>query len=148
MVTKSYVDSLFEELEDNIEEFFEEHFEDYFEEYFEDFEFDNSKEDVQNQESKVESGSYIIKEFPENTKVLCYANCEVILRSGKAKINSFIAADGTENGIQDITEGIDLKENEEMPINHLLLIPRTDTRGFTTTTPAFVMIRGDYAVVE
>lgn len=156
LVTKSYVDSLIEKLEENFEEYLEEQLEDYLDELKDDDEkedegkienADDLNETLGNEETKA-NNSYVIKEFPENTKIICYANCELILRSGKATINSFVAADGTENGIQDITDGIDLKEGEDMPINHLLLVPRTDTRGFTTTTPVFVMIRGEYDIVE
>ncbi len=92
------------------------------------------------------SSEYEVKTFPEGTTILGHQNCEIILRSGKAKINSFKAADGTENGVQDVTDGIDLTDGVKCPSNHLLIIPRTDTRGITTETEVYVMIKGSYEI--
>ncbi|MCQ2978344.1 MAG: hypothetical protein MJ245_00945 [Clostridia bacterium] len=98
-------------------------------------------------ESKGTSSSeYEIVQLAAGKTILGHAGCEIILRSGEARINSFFAADGTENGVQDITDGVDLKNAVKCPSNHLLLIPRTDTRGITTTTEVFVMVRGDYEI--
>ena len=49
---------------------------------------------------------------------------EIILRSGRAKI---IASEL--GGLSDVTLGKDLKMNEIVPSNHLLIIPRNDGRG-------------------
>ena len=92
------------------------------------------------------SSEYEIVQLAAGKTILGHAGCEIILRSGFANINSFTAADGTENGVQDITDGVDLKNGVNCPINHLLLIPRTDSRGITTTTEVFVMIKGSYEI--
>ena len=92
------------------------------------------------------SSEYEIVQLAAGKTILGHAGCEIILRSGVASINSFTAADGTENGVQDITDGVDLKNGVNCPLNHLLLIPRADSRGITTTTEVFVMIRGSYEI--
>jgi len=71
------------------------------------------------------------------------AGCELIVRSGEATALSFYDS-GIENGLQDITDGIDLKNNERVPLNHMIVIPRKDTRGIKTVTDVYVMIKGDY----
>ncbi|SKC50610.1 hypothetical protein [Maledivibacter halophilus] len=66
---------------------------------------------------------------------------EVIWRSGKA------TAIASENGgLLDVTIGKDIKTGEEIPLHHLLIIPRNDGRGMTVTAKSFVMIKGTYAI--
>lgn len=66
---------------------------------------------------------------------------EVIWRSGKA------TAIASENGgLSDVTIGKDLKTGEEIPLNHLLIIPRNDGRGMTVIAKSFVMIKGNYTI--
>ena len=92
------------------------------------------------------SSEYVVKTYPAGTTILGHQNCEIILRSGAATINSYKAADGTENGVQDVTDGVDLTDGKKCPLNHLLIVPRTDTRGITTTTDVYVMIKGGYEI--
>lgn len=66
---------------------------------------------------------------------------EVVVRAGKA------AAIGSEaGGIADLTAGVDLKTGREVPLNHLLMIPRADGRGVLARTDLVVMVRGPYEV--
>ena len=81
----------------------------------------------------IESGSTIIGE----------QGTELILRSGSA----FVIAEGI-NGLQDMTEGVDLEANSTVPLNHLLIVPRTDGRGILIEKSAFIMIRGNYEIQE
>ncbi len=70
-------------------------------------------------------------------------NCEMILRSGTA-----IAFCPGINGISDLTAGADLADETDIPLNHLLLVPRDDGRGiFITSEEAYVMVRGTYTVL-
>lgn len=96
-----------------------------------------------------DSGDDIFDAFQvANGKTLLgHAGTEIILRSGKAVVKSFVAADGTENGVFDATAGVDLKGGVECPMNHLLIVPRTDTRGITITSEeTYVMVRGEYEI--
>ena len=127
LVTKSYVDSLFSSLKNEEDE----------------------KDNDKNKEEVTQSAGNIFEviELDEGQTLLGHAGCEMILRSGKATVNSYISEEGIENGLQDITDGIDLKNGENVPLNHLILIPRTDTRGMTTITDeVFVMVRGSYEI--
>jgi len=81
----------------------------------------------------IKSGSILIGE----------QGTEMILRSGSA----VVIAEGV-NGLQDITDGVDLSANESVSLNHLLIVPRTDGRGIFIEKDAFVMLRGNYEIQE
>ncbi|MFO7152096.1 MAG: hypothetical protein DIU66_002505 [Bacillota bacterium] len=66
---------------------------------------------------------------------------EIILRSGKA-----VVLDGAGGGLSDVTDGKDLKKDEVVPANHLLIVPRDDGRGIVAQTNVVVMVRGDFTV--
>ncbi|SHJ61823.1 hypothetical protein [Paramaledivibacter caminithermalis] len=66
---------------------------------------------------------------------------EVIWRSGKAAV---IASQN--GGLSDVTTGVDLTEGVEIPLNHLLIIPRNDGRGASVTVDSYVMIKGAYTI--
>ena len=74
-------------------------------------------------------------------KLIGDAGTEVILRSGEAT-----AIDNGANGISDITGGRDLMTGDKVQLNHLILIPRNDGRGFMVSTEAWIMIRGNYTL--
>lgn len=67
---------------------------------------------------------------------------EVILRSGSA--TAIGNAGG--NGISDVTSGIDIMDGEEVPWNHLIIVPRTDGRGLYITSDAYIMVKGHYSI--
>lgn len=66
---------------------------------------------------------------------------ELILRAGKA-----VAIDSPMGGLSDVTGAGDLKKDENIPVNHLLIIPRDDGRGIRAVTDIFVMVRGSYKI--
>ncbi len=74
-------------------------------------------------------------------------SCELVLRSGSARIVSPFTGDNAQ-GLADFTGGKDLQNGENVPSNHLLLIPRGDDgRGITVTSPsAWIMVRGEYKI--
>lgn len=82
-------------------------------------------------------------EITEGMKLLAGESTQIILRSGKAKI---VASES--GGIQDATDGLDLKMDEEVPRNHLLTVPRKDGRGIIMETKGWVMIKGDYELED
>ncbi len=93
--------------------------------------------------------SQYIAIFVEYGKTLLAPNdsIELILRSGTAVIVSPFA----DQGLSDITVGVDLKSGDNVSYNHALIIPRGgDGRGIkiTSTHGAYVMVRGEYEIVD
>lgn len=68
-------------------------------------------------------------------------SAEIIWRSGKAT-----AIASQNGGLSDVTGGVDLPTGEEIPLNHLLIIPRDDGRGASVTVDSYVMIKGAYTI--
>ncbi len=76
----------------------------------------------------------------------CTASTELILRVGSAVIVSPF----TNQGLSDITAGVDLLNGTDVPKNHCLIIPRgNDGRGILITGPydAHIMVGGAYTIV-
>lgn len=71
--------------------------------------------------------------------------CDIILRAGTA---TCIAPDPTQ-GISDLTDAVEIYNGMNLTKNHLCLIPRGDGRGVLAASDSvFLMIRGDYTIVE
>jgi len=92
------------------------------------------------------AGSGITEKFKvvfieEGKTIYLGESTEVIWRSGKAAV---IASQ--EGGLADLTIGKDLQTGEEVPLNHLILIPRNDGRGMKALTSSYVMIKGGYTI--
>lgn len=80
-------------------------------------------------------------------QIQCTAATEIILRSGSAKVVSPF----DNQGLSDLTDGVDLKAGVSVPKNHNLLIPRgNDGRGIVITSSdgAYVMVGGAYTIVN
>lgn len=67
---------------------------------------------------------------------------ELILRSGSATAIANTAG----NGLADVTSGIDVGHEEEVELNHLLIVPRTDGRGLMIQTESYIMVKGYYEI--
>ena len=107
-----------------------------------------TKSYVDNALTKVSGNAFDVLFIEKGKTLLGHAGCEMILRAGEATTLSYVSPEGIENGLQDITDGIDLTGGVNVPINHLIIIPRTDTRGFMTTTDVYVMVKGGYDIIE
>jgi hypothetical protein len=88
-----------------------------------------------------------VEKLVQGQKIYGLEGAEIIVRSGKVRVIAGEKGDG----IPDVTEGTDLKGNEVVPLNHLLLIPRTDNRGVYVEKTgsdgfSYVIIRGSYSV--
>lgn len=88
-----------------------------------------------------------VEKLVQGQKIYGLEGAEIIVRSGKVRVIAGEKGDG----IPDVTEGTDLKGNEVVPLNHLLLIPRTDNRGVYVEMTgsdgfSYVIIRGSYSV--
>ena len=66
---------------------------------------------------------------------------EFILRSGKA-----VAVETGGAGLADVTAAKDLLRGVSIPLNHLLLVPRTDGRGLKVSVDSWVLVRGAYSI--
>lgn len=66
---------------------------------------------------------------------------EMILRSGKGT-----AIVPGEEGIVNITKGIDIKNNGIINKNEMLIIPRDDSRGVKVTEKAWFLVKGEYEI--
>ncbi len=95
------------------------------------------------QEQPVQSpsaSSFMVVEVPGGTSVIGFEGTEIIVRSGYA-----FAIDNGEDGVSDLTAGVDLKGGDPAPKNHLLLVPRSDGRGISCQGLCYVMIKGEYS---
>ncbi|MGI1689976.1 hypothetical protein [Thermoanaerobacter uzonensis] len=48
------------------------------------------------------------------------------------------------DGVADLTAGTNLKNNDIIPANHLLLFPRSDGRGIKATKHTYIVVMGKY----
>ena len=88
---------------------------------------------------------YQVVYMRKGSKLIAESPLEVILRSGTAIVVSITA-----NGVNNITDGTELLNAAEVPLYNCLLVPRGgDGRGIQITSEeAYVMVRGDYKIVE
>ena len=90
------------------------------------------------------SSSYEIVYLEENQRIICGKGTEMILRSGIAT-----SVDSDNGGLADVTSGKDLTMGDNIPQNHLLIVPRDDGRGVKAENNYVVLlVRGGYIVSE
>lgn len=92
-------------------------------------------------DSVTEVPKFEVSVVPKGKAFVGEESCEFILRSGNA--TSVISLQG---GLCDTTAGRDIGENEEIPANHLIIIPRSDKRGFVAKEDVIIMVRGEYSI--
>lgn len=85
--------------------------------------------------------SFEVVELKAGSSLIGGQGTEVILRSGRA-----IAIDSPLGGLSDVTGAKDLVKDENVPANHLLIIPRDDSRGIKAVTDVFAMVKGSYEI--
>ncbi len=88
-----------------------------------------------------DAATFAVAEVPAGREVICDAGCEIILRSGSAKV---IAT--AKGGLADTTAGYDLPNGSQAPSNHLMIVPVGDGRGVYAETDCILMIKGNYSV--
>lgn len=74
--------------------------------------------------------------------LIAEAGVEFILRSGLAT-----ALSGPD-GMVNVTAGRDVINGDRIPPNNLLLVPRSDGRGFVAEADTWVMIKGGFEIVN
>ncbi len=123
LVTLSYVDKRFEELDTYIESKLEE------------------KSDVS--ESQNAGALFEIVEVNAGSMVYLGDSTEVIVRSGEA-----LAIASSNGGLADLTEGYNIEHGKKITNNHHILNPQNDGRGIAITQYGWIMVKGPYTVVE
>jgi len=63
---------------------------------------------------------------------------EIVLRSGTAKA----IGNKYDEGLSDVTSGVDIKDGTKLITNHLIIIPRGDGRGVIAITNCYIMYKG------
>lgn len=122
LVTLSYVDKRFEELDTYLE----------------------SKLSEETSQSVSGGGAlFEIVEVKAGSMVYLGDSSEFILRSGEG-----VAIASANGGLANLTEGYDIAQGKKVPKNHQILNPQNDGRGVAITSDAWVMIKGPYTVVE
>ncbi len=87
-------------------------------------------------------GKYqVVGPIASGSRIIAGESTEIVLRSGAAT-----AIGSALGGISDLVSGTDLKTGQNVPLNHLLLVPRNDGRGIAVTKEAYALIRGTYEV--
>ncbi len=87
------------------------------------------------------TGTFEDVNVPAGKSGIGKAGTEIIVRAGAAK-----AIDNGEDGVSDVTAGLDLRGGVTVETNHLLLCPRDDGRGVYAASELWVMVRGGYTL--
>lgn len=84
----------------------------------------------------------VIGPLQPGKQIIAGESTEVVVRAGGA-----VAIASDKGGVTDLIAGADIATGQNVPLNHLLLIPRNDGRGLTVTkAETWVMIRGSYTI--
>ncbi|KAB3533555.1 hypothetical protein [Alkaliphilus serpentinus] len=89
------------------------------------------------------SSTYVVVELKAGESVIAGAGTEIIVRSGKV-----LAKDSPSGGLSDVTGAVDIKKDQVVPANHLIIIPRDDGRGVKAEKNSFLLIRGAYQITK
>lgn len=95
------------------------------------------------------SNSFQIVEISAGQSIIGKGGTEIILRGGtgngpgKAKIIAM-----GKDGLSDLTAGKDLKRGEDVPFNHLLIVPRDDGRGVHAINDSVFLVKGEYEIIQ
>ncbi len=92
------------------------------------------------------NAGYNVVQLKKGQVLYALSPTEVILRSGKANAVSAFP----DQGINDMTDGAELYNGDELPRYHYCLIPRGDDgRGVVAITDEiYIMVRGDFEIRE
>lgn len=90
-----------------------------------------------------QSTVFKVIELKAGDKVYLGESTEFILRAGEA-----LTIEGPGGGLADLTTGIDLKNDEVVPLNHLNLAARGDGRGVSAITDGWILIKGKYTLIK
>lgn len=86
--------------------------------------------------------TFVVVEVAAGKKIIGNESAEMIVRSGKAEV----IANKSGEGLSDVTSGKDIKGGVEVELNHLLIVPRSDSRGLSVVKKSFIMVKGGYTL--
>lgn len=89
----------------------------------------------------VTDNNLVVVELKPGEKLIAAQGTEIILRGGKA-----LVIDNPLGGLADVTAATDLRMNQVVPPNHLLIVPREDGRGVKAENDVILIVRGAYRV--
>ncbi len=102
---------------------------------------------IDEQIEEIPSSQFVVIELEPGQKLIAGSSTELILRGGSATA----ITSNVDNGLSDLTDSsVGIQQNgnlingENIPLNHLLLVPRDDGRGILATAKCWVMVKGDY----
>jgi len=104
---------------------------------------DGKEADSTSQTEEAQSTVFKVIELKSGDEVYLGESTELILRAGEA-----LTIEGPGGGLADLTTGIDLKNDQVVPLNHLNLAARGDGRGISAVTDGWVLIKGKYTIVK
>lgn len=81
-----------------------------------------------------------VVELARGKQLVAEAGTEIIVRAGRASV-----VPGSLGGLADVTVGKDLTSGDA-PLNHLLVVPRSEGRGVKAVTDCVVLVRGGYTI--
>ncbi|MFO7636879.1 MAG: hypothetical protein R6W96_06195 [Clostridia bacterium] len=85
-----------------------------------------------------EGAMYQVIRLNPGDKLLASSTSELILRSGSAKAIGNVHDEGLAN----VTTGTEIKNGQNIPRNHMLVIPRGDGRGIVADTECYILFKG------
>lgn len=74
---------------------------------------------------------------PAGRQIIGEGGTEMVLRAGVAT-----AITSEQGGLLDASEGVDVPHGQEIALNHLMVVPRSDGRGFQALTDLVLMVKG------
>lgn len=78
---------------------------------------------------------------PAGQGIIGDGGTEIVLRGGQAT-----AVTTQQGGLLNVTAGVDMKQGEPIPPNHLIVVPRNDGRGFRAVTDLVLLVKGPATV--
>ena len=88
---------------------------------------------------------YEVVELEAGQKMILGDSTEIILRGGKALAISGENGDGLADVTTDRADN-DLKTDNTVPLNHLILVSRDDGRGIKALSKSWVLVKGNYTI--
>lgn len=90
-----------------------------------------------------QSSAWEVVKLAKGQSIVGESSTEFILRSGKG--TAIASASG---GLCDVTIGKDLSKGVNIEKNHLLIVPRSDGRGILASSEIYIMVKGNYQIIQ
>jgi len=104
---------------------------------------ENNEEKLNNETLSNAYLKYKIVELNTGDKLIAEESSEIILRLGNCS-----AISPENGGLSDVTTGENLKNQDLINLNHLIIIPRSDGRGLLSNNNSILMIKGTYKIIK